>query len=175
MSLQLYVYRRKNKHLKTKIDRILDEFNKSNEATKSEPRKNKDTTEAHKNVSIAKETEEQLLQKIEEFEKGNVFTEKNFTMAKMAALLESNSIHINYVLQKYRGKTFSDFINELKINYIVRLLINDPKYLNYKISYLSDLAGFSNHSRFTQIFKKQLKISPSEFISDLEAKNILKK
>ena len=175
VSLQLYLYRRKNKHLKTKIDRILDEFNKSNEATKSEPRKNKDTTEAHKNVRTAKETEEQLLQKIEEFEKGNVFTEKNFTMAKMAALLESNSIHINYVLQKYRGKTFSDFINELKINYIVRLLINDPKYLNYKISYLSDLAGFSNHSRFTQIFKKQLKISPSEFISDLEAKNILKK
>jgi len=92
-------------------------------------------------------------------------------MAKMAALMDSNAMHINYVLQKYRGKTFTDYINELKINYIVRLLINNPQYLNYKISYLSDIAGFSNHSRFTQIFKKELGVSPSEFISGLEAKN----
>lgn len=170
-SMLIYFYKRKNKRLKEKIDKIVAEY------TANVQSKQKDSTfadnkliEIKKNISISTETEQYLLQKIEQFEKGNDFTEKSFTMAKMAALMESNAMHINYVLQKYRGKTYTDFINELKINYIVQLLINNPEYLNYKISYLSDLAGFSNHSRFTQIFKKELGISPSEFISGLEAK-----
>lgn len=176
LSLMLiYFYKRKNKRLKEKIDQILEDFDNKN--TPIAQSKQKDSTfannkliEIKKSISISTETEQYLLQKIEQFEKGNDFTEKSFTMAKMAALMESNAMHINYVLQKYRGKTYTDFINELKINYIVQLLINNPQYLNYKISYLSDLAGFSNHSRFTQIFKKELGISPSEFISGLEAK-----
>ncbi len=173
LSLMLiYFYKRKNKRLKEKIDKIVAEY------TANVQSKQKDSTfidnkstEIKKSISISKETEQYLLQKIEQFEKGNDFTEKSFTMAKMAALMDSNAMHINYVLQRYRGKTFSDYINELKINYIVQLLIKNPQYLNYKISYLSDLAGFSNHSRFTQIFKKELGISPSEFISGLESKN----
>lgn len=176
LSLMLiYFYKRKNKRLKEKIDQILEDFDNKN--TPIAQSKQKDSTfadnkliEIKKTISISTETEQYLLQKIEQFEKGNDFTEKSFTMAKMAALMESNAMHINYVLQKYKGKTYTDFINELKINYIVQLLINNPQYLNYKISYLSDLAGFSNHSRFTQIFKKELGISPSEFISGLEAK-----
>ena len=174
-SMLIYFYKRKNKRLKEKIDQILEDFDNKN--TPIAQSKQKDSTfadnkliEIKKSISISTETEQYLLQKIEQFEKGNDFTEKSFTMAKMAALMESNAMHINYVLQKYRGKTYTDFINELKINYIVQLLINNPQYLNYKISYLSDLAGFSNHSRFTQIFKKELGISPSEFISGLEAK-----
>ncbi|MBN9313454.1 MAG: hypothetical protein BGO40_06125 [Chryseobacterium sp. 39-10] len=175
-SILIYFYKRKNQRLKEKIDQIVADFNNKH-ITNAQSIQNNSTfidnkpTEIRKTISISTETEQYLLQKIEQFEKGNDFTEKSFTMAKMAALMDSNAMHINYVLQKYRGKTFTDYINELKINYIVRLLINNPQYLNYKISYLSDIAGFSNHSRFTQIFKKELGVSPSEFISGLEAKN----
>ncbi|PIF46449.1 AraC-like DNA-binding protein [Chryseobacterium sp. 52] len=131
-------------------------------------------TGSKENMIMSEEREKSLLEKIKEFERGSMFTEKNFTMAQMASALESNAKYINYVLQKYRGKTFSDYINELRIKFIVDKLISNPEYLSYKINYLSDISGFSSHSRFTYIFKKELNISPSEFISQLTEKAKLK-
>lgn len=121
-------------------------------------------------VIMSKKREEELFDKIKKFEEGILYTEKNFSMAQMALVLDSNAKYINYILQKYRGKTFSDYVNELRIKFIVNNLEQKPEYLNYKINYLSEISGFSSHSRFTYIFKKELNISPSEFISKLREK-----
>lgn len=120
---------------------------------------------------MSEEKEKELLKKIEEFEKTQVFTDEKFTMGKFASVLESNAKYINYVLHKYKGHTFSDYLNELRIKFIVNKLIEKPEYLNYKISYLAKISGFTSHSRFTYIFKNVLNISPSEFISQLNRQN----
>ncbi len=120
---------------------------------------------------MSEEKEKELLQKIEDFEKTELFTDEKFTMGKFASVLESNAKYINYVLQKYKGHTFSDYLNELRIKFIVNKLIEKPEYLNYKISYLAKISGFTSHSRFTYIFKNVLNISPSEFISQLNRQN----
>ena len=120
---------------------------------------------------MSEEKEKELLMKIEEFEKTELFTDEKFTMAKYALALESNAKYINYVLQKYKENTFSDYLNELRVKYIVNKLVEHPEYLNYKIGYLAKVSGFNSHSRFTYIFKKVLNISPSEFISQLNRKN----
>jgi len=120
---------------------------------------------------MSEEKEKELLAKIEEFEKTELFTDEKFTMGKFALVLESNAKYINYVLQKYKGHTFSDYLNELRIKFIVNKLIEKPEYLNYKISYLAKISGFTSHSRFTYIFKNVLNISPSEFISQLNRQN----
>ncbi|MGU3376860.1 helix-turn-helix domain-containing protein [Chryseobacterium sp. M5A1_1a] len=122
------------------------------------------------NIIMSTKREKELLDKIKKFEEGILYTEKNFSMAQMALALDSNAKYINYILQKYRGKTFSDYVNELRIKFIIRNLEQKPEYLNYKINYLSEVSGFSSHSRFTYIFKKELNISPSEFISNLREK-----
>ncbi|WP_314244551.1 helix-turn-helix domain-containing protein [Empedobacter tilapiae] len=122
---------------------------------------------------MSEEKESELLEKINEFENGDLFTQKTFSMAQMSTLLESNPKYINYVLSHHKNMNFSDYINQLRINYIVKKLIDNPQYLNYKISYLADSIGFSSNSRFAYIFKKQLNITPSEFISLLKNKNKL--
>ncbi|UKB78324.1 helix-turn-helix domain-containing protein [Chryseobacterium sp. MEBOG07] len=127
--------------------------------------------ETKENVIMSEDREKDLLDKINRFESGALFTEKNFTMGQMSYTLESNSKYINYVLQKYRGKTFSDYVNELRIKFIIDKLIKNPEYLSYKINYLAEISGFSSNSRFAYIFKKELGISPSEFISQLSKKN----
>ncbi|UQB69822.1 helix-turn-helix domain-containing protein [Epilithonimonas zeae] len=116
---------------------------------------------------LSKEKEEELLSKLMEFEEGTEFTEKNFTISTMVMLFETNPKYINYLLQQHRGKLFSDYINTLRIRYLCQILESKPEYRNYKISYLSDLAGYSSHSRFASIFKKEMGVSPSEFISKL--------
>ncbi len=116
---------------------------------------------------MSDEKERALLNKICEFENGKDFLESSFTIANMATLLETNSRYINYILQNYRQKSFSHYINSLRIKYCIKLLQENPEYLNYKISHLSDVCGYSSHSRFTHIFKKEVGISPSDFIARL--------
>ena len=93
----------------------------------------------------------------------------------MATLFSTNTKYVSYILQQYRNKNFNDYLNEIRIKYIVRKMVNEQDYLYYKIDYLSEIAGYSSHSRFTQMFKKELKMSPSEFISQLSKKKALKK
>lgn len=120
---------------------------------------------------IPEEKENDLLAKLGCFEMGKDFLNSNFSISMMAAQFDTNSKYINYMLQKHRNKLFSDYINLLRINYITKLLYEEPAYLNYKISYLSELCGYSSHSRFTSIFKKETGISPSDFISQLLRKD----
>lgn len=165
ISTLLYFYdsKRKKKHFNT----ILEKINNKDifDYQLKTPLQNKE-----KRI-MSEEKELELLNKINEFEKGNHFTQKNFSMSQMSTLLETNRKYINYILNNYKNQNFSDYINSLRIKYIIQLLINDSNFLNYKISYLSEISGFSSHSRFTHIFKKEVNISPSEFISQLKRKN----
>lgn len=124
---------------------------------------------------MSEEKERELLKKIDSFEKTEAFNDEKFTMAKFVLVLESNAKYINHVLQKYKGNTFSDYLNELRIKCIVNKLIEQPDHLHFKISYLAKISGFTTHSRFAHVFKTTVGMSPSEFISQLAKQNESKK
>ncbi len=121
-------------------------------------------------ISEAKEFE--LYEKLKEFEKNSIaYTEKSFTISNLSTLLATNNRYISYIINKYYQQNFNDYINMLRINFIVNKMYNHPEYLSYKISYLSEVSGFSSHSRFAQNFKKILGITPSEFVHQFKKEN----
>lgn len=89
------------------------------------------------------------------------------SLAVLAGQLETNTKYLSEVINKYKEKNFNVYINELRVNYLVSLLKNDATYLNYKVSYLADVAGFSSHSSFTTVFKSITGMSPNTFIQQL--------
>lgn len=117
------------------------------------------------------ETTDNLLQKLICFENGKEFTAKNFTLSNFVSILDTNAKYANSLLKEYRGKSFNEYINDLRIKYILDYLHENPESLRYKLTYLSDLAGFSSHSYFTKVFTKKNKITPSKFITSLKEKN----
>jgi AraC-like DNA-binding protein len=61
--------------------------------------------------------------------------------------------------KKHTGKTFIKFVNEYRINNALKLLAQseiDIKNICYK-------CGFNNFSHFNRLFKKTIKITPSEY------------
>ncbi len=117
-----------------------------------------------KNTSIPKETEALLLSKLEKFESGKKYLSKDISLAQMAAIFDTNTKYLSEVINKYKKKNFNAYINELRISYIVSKLKSDPKYLNYKVSYLAEECGFSSHSIFSAAFKSATGITPNVFI-----------
>ncbi|MFL9833977.1 helix-turn-helix domain-containing protein [Chryseobacterium terrae] len=129
-----------------------------------------DCSDSKSNV-ILDVTKAELLKKLEKFEKGKAFTAQHFTISTFASILDTNTKYINSVLKEHYGKTFSEYINDLRIKYILEYLHENPEGCKYKLTHLSELAGFSSHSYFTKVFTKKTKITPSKFISSLVERN----
>lgn len=114
------------------------------------------------------ETMQKLLQSLDEFEAGTLFTDRNMSLSYLATHINTNTKYLSRVINQHKQKDFNGYINELRINYIIVQLNSDPVWRKYKISTLADEAGFSSHSKFATVFKSITGLSPSLFIQYLE-------
>lgn len=172
MNSRYKLIKRKKAILREKYDKVISELIDSKK--KNNIGLNNFTSESESSLSVIADNrlmsldkEKEILRKLEVFERGLDFTIKGFTISNLSSILETNTKYLTYILKERRNKNFNDYINGLRIKFIVEKLYEDPKYLNYKINYLSELSGFSTHSRFAQIFKKEVDMSPSEFICQI--------
>ncbi|QRA42290.1 helix-turn-helix domain-containing protein [Chryseobacterium cucumeris] len=116
---------------------------------------------------ISKEKEEEILQKLKDWEKSDSYLNKNMSLAILSAQTGINTKYLSEVINNNKGKNFNGYINELRIDHIARLLKTDPAYLNYKVSYLAEYAGFSSHGAFTNVFKSITGMSPNTYIQEI--------
>lgn len=122
---------------------------------------------------ISKEKEDEILQKLEEWEKQQRYLDKNMTLSMLSSQMGVNTKYLSEVINSSKGKNFNGYINELRIDHIALLLRTDPVYLNYKVSYLAEYSGFSSHSAFTTIFKSVTGMSPNVYIQEISKSRAL--
>lgn len=125
-----------------------------------------------RSVNIPKETEDALIEKLEQFENSVHFTKKDMSLAQLASQFDTNTKYLSEVINSHKDQNFNSYINQLRINYIVDKLNSNRKYLQYKISYLADESGFSSHSSFATVFKSVTGIPPTVFIDLLRAQKL---
>ncbi len=117
---------------------------------------------------IPEKTESILMEKLKKFENQQLFLNANLSLNSLAKDLQSNTSYLSEVINKHQNKNFKTYINELRINYIIDKLKNNPEYLTYKIDYLAKESGFLSRTSFTVIFKSVTGISPSLFIENIK-------
>lgn len=120
------------------------------------------------NTTISPEVTKSILQNLEKFEKNKKYLEKDMNLAKMAAILNTNTKYVSIIIADYRGKKLTNYINDLKIDYIVELLKTQNKFRNYTNKALAEEAGFGSTQIFTKAFKNKNGISPTYFIEELK-------
>ena len=118
-------------------------------------------------MKITKEKEQEILKSLNSFEKGKQFTQKNFSLSKLGIILNTNTKYVNYILKKYKNESYPEYINRLRIEYIIQRLNNEPEMSNYKIGHIAQLAGYSSVSNFLLNFKKITHQLPSEYLEKL--------
>jgi AraC-like DNA-binding protein len=123
----------------------------------------------NKNSNLSPELTKTLVKNLEKFERQKKFLEKDMNLTKLATLLDTNTKYASLIIAEQRKKKTTTYINDLKIDFIVELLINNNKYRNYTNKALSDEAGFGSTQIFTLCFKKKIGMSPTSFIQQLKA------
>lgn len=145
-----------------------EEYINKMEENKNKP---KNETERLPAADIKSGTAALILRKLEKFEKENKFLERDWKQGTLAAYFNSNSNYLAGIIKQYRGKNFADYINGLRIDYLVALLQNEKKYSGYSNEALAQEAGFSSTQRFANAFLSKMGMPAVYFIEQIKKKN----
>lgn len=110
----------------------------------------------------------QISSKIDDFEKKRGYLKKDLNATKLAQSFDTNYKYLCEVIKAKRQKGFTNYINDLRIDYIVQRLKTEPVLRRYTNSTLAAEAGFSTTQHFTTAFKKRTKISPGYFVKEFD-------
>lgn len=121
------------------------------------------------NMLMTPATEKKILLRLEKFENAAMFTKASVSLPYVAAYCNTNTKYLSYIVNTYKKKDFKNYINELRIRYIILKLTTNRSYRKFKVASLAAEAGFSSRSRFATEFKKITTLSPSEFIEQLQS------
>ena len=117
---------------------------------------------------ITTETLRKLLIKLDRFERSDLYLKNDISLLKLTSFCGSNTKYISHILNFCKERDYNNYINELRIQYIVKKLQSDRQYRKYKIAVLAKEAGFSSPNKFSFIFKNSKGILPSTFIRNLQ-------
>lgn len=110
---------------------------------------------------------ENIVSRLEEFEKKKGYLKKDITAMKLAESFKTNYKYLSKVVHCQKDKSFVNYINDLRIDYIVGRLKAELMLRRYTNGALAEEAGFSTAQHFTTAFKKKTKISPGFFVEEL--------
>ena len=106
--------------------------------------------------------------KLEEFEQNKDFLRKNITVDSLAKDFNSNRDYLSKSVNELKAKNFSQYLNELRINYIVEELNHNVKIRKHTIAAIADDIGYNNSESFSNAFRKITGTLPSYYIKLLQ-------
>lgn len=121
-------------------------------------------------LNINSETISSILKQLEKFEKDQKFLEKDWSLDKLSVAFNSNTKYLSKIIHHYRDKIFTEYINDLKIDYVISLLHTNKKTRNFTNKALAEEAGFSTTEKFVKAFKAKTEMPTAFFIEQIKKK-----
>lgn len=160
----LFISYQKNKRYKKRFEELMSLPNKelSYKKNKSE------FIKQDASIGIHQDVVQMILKELEKFEKNKGFLKVNITSGMLAKKMNTNSKYLTKVIKYYRHKSFTSYINDLRIEYITEQLKTDTKLQKYTVKALALEAGFNSTEIFSKSFFKKNGIHPSYFIKRIQ-------
>ncbi|MDR6548703.1 AraC-like DNA-binding protein [Chryseobacterium rhizosphaerae] len=128
----------------------------------------KQKNEKSKLLSLSDSKIKQLRIQLEEFENNKHFLDKTINLDLLSKELNTNRAYLSKLVNELKGQNFSQYLNELRINYIIEELKKNKNLQKFTIAAIADEAGYNNVDSFTNAFKKITNTLPSYFIKALK-------
>ncbi|WP_264535915.1 helix-turn-helix domain-containing protein [Flavobacterium sp. N1736] len=168
--------RDKNKAHK-KMNALIEEFKanleKKNEpqpeilVLELEPEEEIQLKKENVNLSIDEAKENKIVEKLLALENKLEYLNADFTLQYVAKKIKTNTTYLSYVVNKRFGKSFGEYSNELKINYVINEMITNHMYRKYSTQAIAESVGFKNAVSFAKSFRKRTGVSPAQFASNI--------
>lgn len=124
--------------------------------------------ETEKELGVNPETAAAILSQLEKFEKNQKFLDSELTINKLSSQFDSNVRYVSKVITHYKHKKYIDYVNDLRVDYVINLIKQENKYRNYTLQALAEEAGFKTSQHFTKAFLSRTGISATFFIKQIK-------
>lgn len=117
--------------------------------------------------TISNEKEADIINKLLDLEDKKLYLKKEYNQAFVAKKIGTNTTYLSQTINKYMKKSFSEYSNELKINYILKELSENKKIRSYTTQALADMVGYKSGISFARTFKEKTGTTPFQYIEKL--------
>ncbi|EDP94207.1 AraC family transcriptional regulator [Kordia algicida OT-1] len=173
----IYYFFRKQVIHKKRFHKLLEEQQKKKElieAKQKEKLAQKEKSSVVVSENTIKELPEDLvndiLTKLEKFEATDKFVKKKYTLPQLAKELNTNGTYLSKVINETKQVNFSNYLNQLRIEYAIERITNDSRFREYTIKAIAEECGFKTQQSFSAAFYKKTGIKPSFFVRELKNK-----
>lgn len=113
-----------------------------------------------------------ILARLEKLELQEYFLKPDCNLRDMAKKVKTNTAYLSNVISSHKANSFSDYINELRINYALKRLTEDKKFRSFSIKSIAMEIGYKSDNSFTKHFKAKTGLNPSYYIKSIEKKEL---
>ena len=156
ISLFFYLKKRRNKYseISDKYTELVNSIEKKKEATVV--------------VEVPEDIKKEILKKLQDFENDHKYLKNNLSLGSVSKSLKTNSSYLSKVINIEKGKNFTNYINDLRIDFCVDQIKTNKKFKQYSVRSMAGEVGFNNIQSFAKAFLKRKGCKPAEFIKNIE-------
>ncbi|SEK69760.1 AraC-type DNA-binding protein [Aquimarina amphilecti] len=161
----LITYFRKQKSNKIVFNELVKKISDLETREKIESSVTKDVT---KEVVIDDGKISEVLKGLHKIEQQEYFLSLDCNLRSIAKKVKTNATYLSKIINTYKGKSFNDYINDLRIDYALKRLKNDKKFRSFSISSIASEIGYKSDNSFTKHFKAKTGLNPSYYIKNID-------
>lgn len=94
----------------------------------------------------------------------------DFSSKELAQLVGSNTSYVSQVINGKMGISFSTLLRNSRIKIACHRISEDPQYSKYGLEAIANSVGFKSRTAFINAFKREVGLTPSEYIKMASAK-----
>jgi len=126
---------------------------------------------AYSKSSLNDEQRESLILRIQEvLNDSDVICQQDFTLSKLAKLINSNTTYVSQVINEKYGMAFSSLLGSCRIKIACQWMEDPERYGNITIEAIATGTGFKSRTAFVNVFKRETGLKPSEYLRMATAK-----
>jgi YesN/AraC family two-component response regulator len=119
-------------------------------------------------INISQEVIADILERLERFESTNKYLQQQISLHSLAKQLKTNPNYLSRVINLKRGKNFSQYLNDLRIDYAIEALRINTTFRKYSIKAIAAECGYKNATSFSRAFYRHTGFYPSFYLKQLE-------
>jgi len=161
-ALFMYRFYRNQRQYKKRFEKIINQKD-----LKKDNLRGSNIKISNSKLNISNNIVAHILKQLDEFESQYAFTRNDISLNKLSKDFNTNTAYLSKIINHYKNENFSNYLNSLRVDYVMEELKNNKVFRNYTISAISKEIGFNNPESFSKAFYKKTGIYPSFFIKEL--------
>ncbi|MBQ4819421.1 AraC family transcriptional regulator [Aquimarina sp. MMG016] len=157
-------YRKKVAQNEKRFQELMEKLNSN---LKNMEEKEEEKEHIHKEV-IEDEKAKIIIDGLKNLENSSFFLSTDCNLYSTAKKINTNTTYLSKTLNEFKKQSFSEYLNEIRINHALMQLQKDRKFRSYTVQAIAQELGYKSVNTFTKAFKNKTNLNPSFYIKRLE-------